>query len=159
MLDTIKEKINHIRTDYVSVEAIKSRLAEIVQSIDDYQKSRATLSEVHAVFRTLDEYEAMYNAELTKYAAIPRDNKKKCSYQIQEMLCILAMMGALLTITLRKYVSAEDKSTLAKHLRKLNDINEYVKSEKIMWQSALKSMTVLLQSDMTALEYEKPVDE
>ena len=159
MLDIIKHKLNNIITDYVTVDAIKSRLVDILQSIEDYQKSHATLSEVHSVFRTLDEYENMYNAELVKYGAMSRQDKVKCSYQIQEMICVLAMMGSLLNATLRKYVVSEDKSALGKHLRRLAEISDYVRSEKIMWQSVLKSTTVLIQNDMSSTEYENFSDE
>lgn len=159
MLDIIKHKINNIRTDCNSVDAMKLRLAGIVEDIESYQASHATLSEIHAVFRALDEYSNMYHAELTKYAAIPREDKRRSSYQIQEMICVLALMGSLLSNTLRRYTTAEDKSTLAKHLRKLNEISEYVRSEKIMWQSTLKSFTVLIQADMADMEYNHSLEE
>lgn len=153
MLEQVKLRLENILTDYDSVEAIKVSLGKVVKDIQDYQKSSATLSDVHNALRTLEQYDTMYNMELERYNAMDRKNNKECSYQVQEMICILALMGSLLTNTLRKYTMMEDKSVMAKYLRRLNEINEYVRSEKIMWQSVLKSLTTLIRADLEDREY------
>lgn len=145
MLSIVKQKLITILTDNADTGYIKSRIHSIVEDIEEYEEGNKAASDVHNCFRALDEYLIMYNNELEKYGAISRKDIEKCSYQIQEMLCILALMGSLILRIFKKYNNGgDDRSTLAKHLRKLNELREYVQSEKILWQSSLKSYNNLI---------------
>lgn len=145
MLDIIKQRIENILTDVSTIDLAKIKLRKMVEDIESYQSSNETLSDLHRTFRAVDEYKTMYNQELIKYGAIDSENILKRSLAVQGMLLTLAMMGSLLENILGKYNAGGDKSTIQKYLRKINDENEFVKSEKILWQSTLKSLTTIIQ--------------
>lgn len=159
MIEKIKLKLINVILESSNLDTAKARIKGIIKFIEEYQESDKTLTDVHSVFRALEEYNVMYNNEIAKYGAMEKSELAKCSYQLQEIICILAMMGSLLNNILRKYNTAEDKSTLAKYLRRLNDMSEYVRGEKIMWQSVLKSTSTLISSDLEDKEYAPLVDE
>lgn len=151
MLDKVKYKLLNAITNTNDVGLIKTDLKKIISEIEKFQEENKPLSDMHSVFRTLEEYSTMYTIETQKYLAIPREQYHDRAYQAQEILCILSLVLSLITSILRKYNNpAEEKGTLARYLRMLNENKEHFKGEKMSWSIIAKEQTALVQ-DITSI--------
>lgn len=159
MLDIVKYKLLNVITDKNDINLIKTDLKNIVTEIETYKKENEPLSDMHSVFRTLEEYSNMYIIETQKFMAIPPEEYGKRAFQSQEILCILSLVLSLITQILRKYANpSEDKGTLSRYLRMLNDNKEHFKGEKMSWSIIAKEQTALIQDAISWRNQPKEVD-
>ena len=148
MLDVIKNRLFNIST-YEHTDVIKSELQKLASDIEKYQQEDVTSSDLHRTFRMLERYSTMYKVAVDEYLAISVSDLEKRSFQLQEVLCLLTLMSSVITNTLRKYNTAEDKGALGRHIRTLNNNLEYYKNEKISWTTMLKAVTTLIEERIT----------
>ena len=145
MLDIIKYKIANIVTDDEDKGVIKDKLKSIMADIDRYKEENKPLSEIHSIFRTLEEYSNMYKMETSKYMAIPVEHYIDRTFQAQEIMCILSLILSLINDVLRKYNDpVEEKGSLAKYLRMLNTNREFYQGEKMAWSVNMKAQTAVV---------------
>ena len=87
----------------------------------------------------------MYRIAVNKYMVMAKTQLEDRSFQIQEILCLISLITSIITDTIRKYNTGDDKnSSIGKHLRRLSEDLEYYKGEKITWTTILKSITTMI---------------
>lgn len=152
MLDIIKNRIANIATTYTNMDLVNKELLKLASDIEKFQSEDSTTSDLHRTFRTLERYSTMYKIAVEEYLAIPVKELHKRSFQLQEILCLLTLITSAIVSVLRKYNSSDDKGTLGKHLRTLNNNLEYYKAEKISWTTMLKAITTLFELRITEMK-------
>lgn len=145
MLDIIKHKIANIAMSCTTVEGMASELRKVTEEIEKVQAEDANATDLHRTFRTLERYSSMYKVAVDEYLAIPTKELERRSFQLQEILSLLTLITSLIASTLRKYNTNEDKGTLGRHIRTLNNNLEQYKNDKISWTTMLKAITTMIE--------------
>ena len=145
MLDGIKIKLNNVLLDCTSITTAKKLIKNIVARIEKYQEENNLLSSLHSTMRTVEEHNTYYLATLREFEAEPPENMNKRTWLIQEMVTLLNVIISCLSTTLRRHGSVEtdDKSQVAKNMRKLKQSLDDYKETRMSWLSMLKSQTTL----------------
>lgn len=144
MLDIIRNKITNIATTFTVPALMSKELLKVAEDIKKYQEEDQVSSDLHRTFKMLQRYSNMYKIAVDKYMAMPMSDLEGRSFQLQEILCLLSLATSVINNVLRKYNTSDDKGTLGKHLRTLNNNLEYYKNEKISWTTMLKAITTII---------------
>lgn len=149
MLDIIKSKLAIIAT-YGTTEHMALDLRKLAEDIEKYQSEDAVSNDLHRTFRMIERYSTMYKVAVDEYLAIPTKELEKRSFKLQDILCLLTLITSLIVNTLRKYNTvSEDKGTMGKYIRTLNNNLEQYKNDKISWTTMLKAITTMIDARIT----------
>ena len=149
MLDIIKQKIANIAL-YETKEHMSMDLRKIAEDIEKYQAEDGVSSDLHRTFRMIERYSTMYKVAVDEYMAMSTENLEKRSFKLQDILCLLTLLTSLIVGTLRKYnTTADDKGTMGKYIRTLNNNLEQYKNDKISWTTMLKAITTMMDARIT----------
>ena len=150
MLDLVRNKITNIITQYETVDTLKPELVKLINYIKKYQDENKNTTDVHRAFAATQRYAEMYRIAVNKYMVMAKTQLEDRSFQIQEILCLISLITSIITDTIRKYNTGDDKnSSIGKHLRRLSEDLEYYKGEKITRTTILKSITTMISDKST----------
>lgn len=150
MLDIIKNKLTNIMTTCTKTETMNAELLKLVNYINKCQEENKNTTDIHRAFRATQKYAEMYRIAVNKYMVMSKTQLEDRSFQIQEVLCLISLVTSVITDTIRRYNSGEDKnSSIGKNLRKLSEELEYFKAEKIAWTTMQKAITTLIADKTT----------
>lgn len=149
MLDVVKQKISYIAMNYETPELMSAELRKVAEEIEKFQSEDAQTTDLHRTFRALEKYSTMYKIAVDEYLAIPTTQLEQRSFQLQEILCLLTLMTSIISSTLRKYHTSDEKGTLGRYIRTLTGNLELYKGDKISWMSILKSITTMMEERIT----------
>lgn len=150
MLDLVRNKVTNIITQCETAESLKAELVKLVNYIKKYQDENKNTTDVHRAFTSTQRYSEMYRIAVNKYMVMAKTQLEDRAFQIQEILCLISLITSVITDTVRKYNTGDDKnSSIGKHLRRLSEDLEYFKGEKITWTTVLKSITTMISDKST----------
>ena len=124
---------------------MSTELNKLVNYISKYQEENRNTSDIHRAFKAVQRYSEMYRVAINKYMVMNKEQLQDRAFQIQEILCLIALATSIITDTVRKYNVGDDKnSAIGKHLRRLSEDLEHYKGEKITWTTILKNITTMI---------------
>ena len=116
MLDLVRNKITNIITQYETVDTLKPELVKLINYIKKYQDENKNTTDVHRAFAATQRYAEMYRIAVNKYMVMAKTQLEDRSFQIQEILCLISLITSIITDTIRKYNTGDDKnSSIGKH--------------------------------------------
>lgn len=152
MLAVVREKLTNLLLNSDTLEYTKGEIKKVIEDISKFEKTNETMTDMHAAFRALEDYNIQYATETINYYALDEVNISKRVIQVQKILCIVIMSSAVISTVLRRYNTGKEANgtgTIAKYLRMLNEQKESLKNDKITWTGILKSLTTMV-ADITA---------
>ena len=135
---------------------VQQRLHKLLERLDNEIEVKNTATSVISdVLATVENYNQTYLTLVAEYSAIETAKVKERINKIHEILCTLSALSTYLVSSCAQYLTGnvEASITIAKHLRVLEIKRDYFSSEKIVWQSLLKSLTQGQAKETELLRY------
>lgn len=135
---------------------VQQRIQMLLEKIDGELEIRNSSSNVITdVLSTVEGYNQTYLTLLAEYNTIKTEDKKQRINKIHEILCTLSALSTYLTSSCAQYFvgNIEEISPIAKYIKILEMKRDYYSSEKIVWQSLLKSLTQTVAKETEAIRY------
>lgn len=153
--------INFLRAELTNLldkseEFVQQRIQMLIDKLDGELEVRlSSASVISEVLATVEGYNQTYLSLLAEYSAIPVEDVKARINKIHEILCTVSALSTYLTSSCAQYLTGalEDTSHIAKHIRTLELKKDYFNSEKIVWQSLLKSLTQTVAKETEIIKF------
>ncbi len=91
MLDLVKEQLEIMLTQTTTSDGFRTEIKNVIERINRYNQENDNSSDVHKVFRSLEQYSNLYKTEVAKYMSLG-DSFKERIFQCQEILCVLTLL-------------------------------------------------------------------
>ena len=153
--------INFIREQLTNMldrdeDFVQQRIHILIEKLDGELEIRNSSSTVISeVLATVEGYNQTYLSLLAEYNTIDVEDKKARVNKIHEILCTVSALSTYLVSSCAQYFTGniEEISPIAKYIKILEMKRDYYNSEKIVWQSLLKSLTQQLAKETETIKY------
>lgn len=135
---------------------VQQRLHKLIEKLDgelEVKNSSSTI--ISEVLATVEGYNQTYLSLLAEYNVLDIEDKKARINKIHEILCTVSALSTYLVSSCAQYFvgTIEELSPVAKYIKILEMKRDYYNSEKIVWQSLLKSLTQQTAKETELVRY------
>ena len=154
-------EINFLRAELTNMldqneEFVQQRIQFLIDRLDGELEIRnSSTSVISDVLATVEKYNQTYLTLLAEYNVLKVEDKQSRINKIHEILCTVSALSTYLESSCAQYFvgNIEDISPIAKHVSILKSKRDYYMSEKIVWQSLLKSLTQTVAKETEVIKY------
>ena len=127
---------------------VQQRIQKLIDKVDADIEERNKSTQIHDVFRVIEEYRQTYINIVSEFTTLQPNAIQAKTYKTHEALCVLMALSTLLTSSsISVLTGATETDPMYKQARQLQEYRDFYKSEKIVWQSILKSLTARVALD------------